>query len=55
MDICILLLEHYVDPFLKDSRGFTADKHAEMIHPEMNIHVMLRSFMNPGVGDVEMT
>jgi len=38
IDICNLLLQSGCNPFLKEIRGMTADKYAELYHPELGLH-----------------
>ena len=45
IDTCIKLCKAGCDPFKQNSAGMTADVYAELEHPQMQIHIMLRQYM----------
>ena len=45
MNIVIALLRAGCNPFREDVQGRTADVYAEANHPTMNIHTILREYM----------
>ena len=45
IEICTLLLGAKCDPYLKDVRGYTADKFAEMNCKDKGIDKMIQEFM----------
>ena len=47
-DLCVALLQAGADATLTDLRGFTAEQHALVFRPELNIHIMLKSFVDGG-------
>ena len=45
VDICMILLQAGANPFLKDSKGLTADRYAEITVKEIGLHETLREWM----------
>jgi len=45
-NIVVALLRAGCNPFLEDVQGRTADLYAECNHPTMDIHVILREYMD---------
>ena len=45
-NIVVALLRAGCNPFLEDVQGRTADMYAESNHPNMDIHVILREYIN---------
>lgn len=45
MAVCIALLQMGADPFLVDNMNRRADVYAEITNPALQIHEMLRNYM----------
>ena len=57
MDICVALLKAGSDPFVVDTHGRNAEFYAKTSHPDRQIHVMLKAYMDSisnATQDVEM-
>ena len=51
MDICTKLLKMGANPFLTDNMNRRADLYAEITHPSLKIHEMMRAYMQTIIDD----